>query len=154
MNRRTAFVIAMQAAFALAACALIAHVGWGPAAATGVLAGGGWNLASLWCLAQLLAAWLGPQPTEPAPSRRRAIVWLSVKFPLLYLAAFALLRQPGLSLIGFSVGFSLVLVIAVAALATHARQMVHGPTTWRGPHGPCAARTAANGGAARWWDGR
>ena len=114
-------VMAMQAGFALALCALIAQLIWGSASAAGVLAGGLWNLASLWCLSQLLAAWLGPQP-----SRRRAILWLSVKFPLLYLAAFALLRQPGLSLIGFGVGFSLVLVIAVAALAANARQMVHG----------------------------
>ena len=121
MNGRTMWIVAMQAAIALAVCAALAQAGWGPMAAAGVLVGGLWNLASLWCLSQLLAAWLGPQP-----SRRRAIVWLCVKFPLLYLAAFALLRQPGLSLLGFGVGFSVVLVVAVAALAANARQLVHG----------------------------
>ncbi len=121
MNGRMLWGVAVQTAVALAACAMLAQVGWGSMAAAGVLAGGAWNLASLWCLSQLLAAWLGPQP-----SRRRAILWLAVKFPLLYLAAFTLLRQPGLSLIGFGVGFSVVLAIAVAALAANARQMVHG----------------------------
>ena len=121
MNGRTMWGMAMYAGVALAVCALVAHIGWGPMAASGVLAGGLWNLASLWCLAQLLAAWLGARP-----SRRRAILWLSVKFPLLYLAAFTLLRQPGFSLVGFGVGFSIVLAVAVVALAANARQMVHG----------------------------
>ena len=121
MNTRTSRLIAMQAAGALAICAIVAQIGWGPVAAGGVLAGGLWNLASLWCLSQLLAAWLGPRP-----SQRRAILWLSVKFPLLYLAAFALMRQSGLSLVGFGVGFTVVLIVAVAALALQAQRMVHG----------------------------
>ena len=121
MNTRTSRLIAMQAAGALAICAIVAQIGWGPVASGGVLAGGLWNLASLWCLSQLLAAWLGPRP-----SSRRAILWLSVKFPLLYLAAFALMRQSGLSLVGFGVGFTVVLIVAVAALALQAQRMVHG----------------------------
>ena len=121
MNTRASRLIALQAAGALAICATVAQISWGPSVAGGVLIGGIWNLASLWCLSQLLAAWLGPRP-----SQRWAILWLSVKFPLLYLAAFAVMRQPGLSLIGFGVGFSLVLVIAVASLAVHAQRVVHG----------------------------
>jgi len=77
----------------------------------GVLAGGAWNLASLWCLTQLVRAWLGPQP-----SRRRAIVWLAVKFPLLYAAIFLIFHRGMVSIVGFSIGFSVVLMVAIGWL--------------------------------------
>ena len=84
----------------------------------GVLAGATWNLASLWCLTRLLRAWLGPQP-----SRRRVLLWLLVKFPLLYLLVFLLLRQPAISVVGFGVGFSLALLVVVGWLLRQAVQM-------------------------------
>lgn len=84
----------------------------------GALAGALWNLASVWCLIQLLQAWMGPHP-----SRRRALLWLLVKFPLLYLLVFVLLRHPAISIVGFGVGFSLVLVIMVGWLLRQAVQM-------------------------------
>jgi len=74
----------------------------------GVLAGALWNLASLWCLTQLLRAWLGPHP-----SRRRVLLWLLVKFPLFYLLVFVLLRHPAISIVGFGVGFTLVLLLVM-----------------------------------------
>ena len=77
----------------------------------GVLAGGAWNLASLWCLTQLVRAWLGPQP-----SRRRAIIWLAVKFPLLYAAIFLMFHRGMVSIVGFSIGFSVVLMAAIGWL--------------------------------------
>ena len=52
-------------AWAVAATALIAVR---PAWALSFAAGGAWNLASLFCLAHMLKAWLGPMP-----SQRRAI---------------------------------------------------------------------------------
>jgi len=91
-------------------------------AAAGVLAGGAWNLASVWCLAHLLNAWLGPRP-----SRRRAIGWLMVKFPLLYLLVFALLRSPAISLIGFGIGFSLVLAVVVGWFALNVKRLTASP---------------------------
>jgi hypothetical protein len=84
----------------------------------GLAAGAAWNLASLWLLTRLLGAWLGPRP-----STRRAIGWLLLKFPLLYLGAFVLLRHPSISVIGFGIGFTLVLAVAVAALALKAGRM-------------------------------
>jgi len=94
--------------------------------AAGVLAGGLWNAANLWCLSQALGSWLAPGQT-----RRRQIGWFVVKFPLLYAVAFGLLQIPGFSLIGFGIGFTIVLGSAVLlalkgsqpqrALASHGR---------------------------------
>lgn len=80
-----------------------------------IAAGAGWNIASLFCLRQLMRAWLGPRP-----SRRRAVAWVLVKFPLLYALVVFLFRSPQLSVIGFSLGFSAVLVVAMVCFARHA----------------------------------
>lgn len=98
---------------------------WGAHVATGLFIGGAWNLASLWCLVHLLSAWIGPHP-----SRRRAIAWLLLKFPLLYLLAFVMFRSPRVSLIGFGVGFTIVLIVLIGWFALQARQM-----TLMRPHG-------------------
>lgn len=74
----------------------------------GVAAGGAWNAANLWSLARLLQAWL----ISPR-SLRRVIGWLVVKFPLLYVLAFLALRSAKISVIGFSIGFTVVLLAAV-----------------------------------------
>ena len=96
---------------------------WDRAIALGVVAGGIWNLASLWCLARLLQAWLGPQP-----SRRRAIGWVLLKFPLLYIVLFGVLSRPVVSPVGFGAGFSLMLLMMLGwwlarrrTLFTHGR---------------------------------
>ena len=81
----------------------------------GLLAGAAWNAASLWCLSRLLGAWIGPQP-----SRRRALAWLPVKLSL-YAAAWWLLSRPAVSLIGFSLGFTLVLALAAGGFILRAR---------------------------------
>jgi hypothetical protein len=93
-----------------AVVALAAAVAWtlSPRMALGILLGGAWNLASLWCLAHLLGAWLGRPP-----SRRRALGWLLLKFPLLYALAFAAFRCPSVSVVGFGIGFTVVLVMAI-----------------------------------------
>ena len=93
-----------------------------PKATLGVAVGGAWSLASLWCLTRLLASWLGPQR-----STRQVVGWLVVKFPLLYLLAFWLMRRPAVSFLGFGVGFSVVLVTAIAGLAIHARRIIPPP---------------------------
>jgi hypothetical protein len=87
---------------------------WDARAAIGVMTGAAWNLASLWCLARLLAAWLGPRS-----SRRRAVGWLLVKFPLLYLLIVLLVRSPAVSVVAFGVGFSVVLVSALIGVALY-----------------------------------
>ena len=71
-------------------------------------AGAAWNAASLFCLARLLRAWLGPQP-----SRRRVAGWLLVKCLLLYPLVVLILRHPAISCAAFGVGFTLVLIAAM-----------------------------------------
>ena len=118
MTERLLRRVWLVAASVLALAAATAAWAWGAKAAAGVLAGGAWNLASLWCLARLLNAWLGPHP-----SRRRVIGWLLVKFPLLYLLVFLLLRRPAVSLVGFGVGFTVVLAVVVGGMAVPATRM-------------------------------
>jgi len=83
---------------------------WGPSVSLGVLAGGLWNLVNLWCLARTLRVWFAS-----TPPRRRVVAWFVVKFPLLYLAAVGVLMIPGLSVVGFGVGF---LVLLASVLVT------------------------------------
>ena len=77
--------------------------------ALSILAGGLWNVANIWCLARALGVWLSPQP---AP-RRYQIGWFLVKFPLLYAAVFGLVQLPGISLMGFGIGFLVVITAAM-----------------------------------------
>ena len=117
MPERLLMRLELYAAAGVLAATAIA-VGWSAPLATGILAGGSWNLASLWCLAHLLNAWLGPQR-----SRRLALGWLILKFPLLYVLAFGFVRASIGSLVGFGVGFTLVLIVVVGGLAIRARPL-------------------------------
>ena len=82
----------------------------------GVVVGAAWNLINLWCLSSALTIWL-----DVAPSRRRAIAWFVVKYPLLYLAAFVALSHPAVSPVGFAIGFTVVLFAALVIKALHPR---------------------------------
>ena len=124
MNERTLRRVWLWAAAVVAFCAA-ASLTWSAKGAVGVLAGGVWNLASLWCLVHLLNAWLGP-----TPSRRRAIMWLVLKFPLLYLLAVGVLLNQRVSVVGFGLGFTIVLLIIVSWFALQVRQI-----TLLRPHG-------------------
>ena len=90
---------------------------WSVPDALGVLAGGAWNLLNLWCLASALTTWL-----EASPSRRWAIGWFVVKFPLLYAALVGVLSRPEISPVGFGLGFTVVLGVAAILTAISARQ--------------------------------
>jgi len=122
----------LLAAMATTAIATLIAWRWDARAAISVVAGAAWNLASLWCLAQMLAAWLGSSQSADRDSRggrslrRRAIGWLLVKFPLLYVLIVFLFRSPAISLVAFSIGFSVVLMTAVIGLALPSRRLVHG----------------------------
>ena len=83
---------------------------WDAGISVGILGGGAWNLANLWCFARALPVWLGS-----SPSRRRAVGWLLVKFPLLYAAAIGLLLIPSVSPVGFAIGFLVVMLTAIVA---------------------------------------
>ena len=87
--------------------------------ALGVLSGGLWNLINLWCLQNLLSAWLGT-----TRSKRRVVGWIALKFLFLYGLVVLLLRHPAISLIGFGVGFTIVLVSAIGIFAIQARGLI------------------------------
>lgn len=83
---------------------------------TGLLCGAVWNLANLWCLHRALTVWLsGTAPT------RRTVAWFLLKFPLLYAAAIFLLMRPGVSPVGFGVGFTATLIAATVLVLMTAR---------------------------------
>ena len=115
MSRQAVSSLWMISSAAVCGASLLACI-WDARVALGIAAGGLWNMASLWCLMQLLDAWLGARP-----SRRRAILWLLVKFPLLYLVIVMALRWPSISLVGFGIGFTLVLALAAVGYAQMAR---------------------------------
>ena len=83
----------------------------------GVVVGAAWNLINLWCLSSALTIWL-----DRSLSRRRAITWFVVKYPLLYLAAFVALSHPAVSPVGFAIGFTVVLFAALIIKARHPHQ--------------------------------
>ena len=91
----------------------------------GIIAGGAWNVLSLWCLSQMLAAWLGPKSSparsEAGRARRRAIIWLLVKFPLLYALLFMIVKSPSVSVVGFGIGFTATLLLALGWQAMKSR---------------------------------
>lgn len=117
MNGQVQANILKISAAALAVSGAFAFFGWGDKAAIGVLIGGVWHLSSLWCLTRLLNSWLGPKP-----SRRKAVGWLLVKFPLLYFAVFALFQSKVVPFAAFGAGFSVVLIVAIASLAAGVRR--------------------------------
>ena len=117
MNERIKSSVARLSAISLVACAVIAARGFGARASAGIILGGAWNLASLWCLTRLLQAWMGPKP-----SQRRAIIWLLVKFPLLYAAIFLVFQAKVVPFQAFTIGFSVVLAVATAAFLMGVRQ--------------------------------
>ena len=85
---------------------------FGGQVALGILAGGLWNVANIWCLARALGVWLSP---TLAP-RRHQVGWFIVKFPLLYAALFGLVQLPGISLMGFGIGFLVVIIASVGVI--------------------------------------
>ena len=125
MNDRFLKTAGLQSAGAAALAAMIAAA-WSLRLAISVAAGGAWNLASLWCFARVLRAWMGP-----APSTGRAVLWVAIKFPLLYFLTYHILSSPSISAIGFGIGFSVVLFFVLARFAVYAQQLVSPRTNGR-----------------------
>ncbi len=117
MNEKIKNNIARLSGAGLILAVVIAAPLFGARTAAGIIVGGAWNLASLWCLTRMLQAWIGPQP-----SQRRAIIWLLMKFPLLYAAIFFIFQTKIVSFSSFSVGFTLVLLITLACFMVGLRK--------------------------------
>lgn len=90
---------------------------WGTTPALAIAAGGLWNLLNITCLIRFLLVLTEQEPgsKRSKPASLRLALWFLVKFPLLYGAAFLLLWKLNISALGFAVGFSVVLLIAVFA---------------------------------------
>jgi hypothetical protein len=108
---------------AAAAALFAAGVAWPVESrvASGLAAGAAWNLASLFCLHRLLRAWLAKPP-----SRRRVLLWFGLKFPLLYGLALSLFRASAPFLIGFGLGFTVVLLVMLGWALAQARLALTG----------------------------
>lgn len=117
MSDKIKFSVLCFSALGLFIASAVAWAFFGSRAAAGIIAGGAWNLTSLWCLTRLLQAWIGPKP-----SQRRAMAWALVKFPLLYAAIFVVFQTKIVAFAAFSAGFSIVLATALAAFVFSLRQ--------------------------------
>ena len=118
MNAQAQRNILLGSTVALLLGNVLAALGWGVRAGIGVLVGGVWNLASLWCLTRLLGEWFSARP-----SRRRVLGWLLVKFPLLYFAIVLLFGKHAVPLLAFGAGFTIVLVVVISSLAASMRSL-------------------------------
>ena len=97
---------------------------WGPRMVASMLAGGLWNLGSLWCLSNLLGVWL---PRQGSGNRRQALGWLAAKLAWIGLLVAGVLRASWLSFIGFGVGLTVVLVVIIAGLGIRANRISSQP---------------------------
>ena len=129
MNERALLKLLFAGGLLVAGAAATA-LRWNGPLALGIAAGGAWNLLNLWCLATALTVWL-----DQSPSRRRAIGWFVIKFPLLYLAVFCLLSRPSVSPIGFGIGFTIVLALAAALLIVRSRSTAASASSTASAHG-------------------
>ena len=116
MTDRSLTRLGLGAAIAVAAAALLASC-WSRPTAIGMMAGGAWNLASLHCLVRMLRAWLGA-----ARSTRRALGWLLLKLGVLYPLAIVLIRHRYSSILGFSLGVTIVLFVGIVGFIWPARR--------------------------------
>jgi hypothetical protein len=72
--------------------------------AAGILAGAGWSLANVYFLKKFLQEWLTQQPRD----NWKAFIFLQIKFPILYLIGYVLLRLKLFPTFTLVIGFSLI----------------------------------------------
>jgi hypothetical protein len=98
----------IKTAFILAVIALIA-VGfyYGLPYGLGIFAGAMWGCVNLFFLKQLVRNWLVAGPKD----HLKIYTILGIKFPLLYLAGFGLLKIKYLPALNLLLGFSLIFVV-------------------------------------------
>jgi hypothetical protein len=103
---------------------------WGMRSALSVLAGGLWNLVNLSCLIALLGAWVQRGPAQrqrprpqgwPARLMQQPLFWMLLKFPLLYGGVFLIFLKTDVAHLGFGVGFTVALAVAVKAALAQAQ---------------------------------
>lgn len=83
----------------------------------GMVSGIVWDLASLGCLSRLLHAWLAPRRAQ-----RRALGWGFAKAVLLGLLVYLFTRVSPSFIMGFGLGFTLVLLAAMGWFVLRAQR--------------------------------
>lgn len=97
---------------------------FGTYTALAVFSGGVWGIVNLIFLSAVVRSAIRPEGIDTA----RLIVALLVKFPLLYLAGYALLKVPQFSPLNLLIGFSICLaVLALKALGRALLGLDKGP---------------------------
>jgi hypothetical protein len=80
---------------------------FGALPAVAFFSGGVWGMLNLMFITSLVRVAIRPGGADVSST----IVWMVIKFPLLYLSGFALLKVPGFDAVALLLGFSLILAI-------------------------------------------
>jgi len=82
---------------------------FGPLPAIAFFSGGVWGMVNLMFLSALVRVALRPGGADVSST----LVWMVIKFPLLYLAGYALLKVSGFEAVSLLLGFTLILAIII-----------------------------------------
>jgi hypothetical protein len=94
-------------AFAFAAVYYNMNFAWG------LLVGCAWGIGNFWALTWVITAVVRPGNVD----RRRALILAAIKFPVLYVAGYFILRSGWFSPISLLTGFSVLFVVVVLKAA-------------------------------------
>ena len=86
---------------------LVLWIAWGFPFALGWLAGGVWNVFNIFLLCRLMAL----LDDNQAHRGKRAALWLTLKFGILYPLGVLILWTKAVNLVGFVIGFTVVLAV-------------------------------------------
>lgn len=81
--------------------------------AWGLLIGCAWGMGNFWALTRVITAVVTPGEVD----RRRAYILAAVKFPVLYVAGYYILRSDWFSPISLLTGFSILFIVVVLKAA-------------------------------------
>jgi hypothetical protein len=81
--------------------------------AWGLLVGCAWGIGNFWALTRVITAVVTPGNVD----RRHALILAAIKFPVLYIAGYFILRSGWLSPISLLTGFSILFVVVVLKAA-------------------------------------
>lgn len=125
-NKFISRVINLTASLAVIGCA-VAYLYWDGLAAMGLGLGAIWGCLNLYFLKKLLEEYV----TLPSKEGLKCYTWMAIKFPLLYVAGYGLLRVFAiLSLVcGFSLLFIAIFLLGIGTLFSDKFQTSRGSHT-------------------------
>jgi len=81
--------------------------------ALGLLVGCAWGIGNFWALTRVVTAVFTPGDVD----RRHALILAAVKFPVLYVAGYFILKSGGFPVVSLLTGFSVLFVVVVLKAA-------------------------------------